>query len=133
MLFDNTCVSLKTKDRQNYVRSFDWWLFLPLNGKSWQPKTLTGIALFTCLSYFSLFLLEIEHQTFRLWFKRSNYQTAYQRPEGKQNNEIVANQSGGSRNFRKGVGGPGAVQFLRSWVCFDSPSHMSYFCRKIKE
>ena len=50
-------------------------------------------------------MLEAENQAFRLWGKHSNYQTAYQRPEGKQNNEIVANQRGGSRNFRKGGGG----------------------------
>ena len=32
--------------------------------------------------------------------------------------------SGGSRNFKTGGRGPGMVDFFRSGVCFDAPSHI---------
>ena len=34
--------------------------------------------------------------------------------------------SGGSRNFRTGVRGPVAIEFLGSGDCFDAPSYIPY-------
>ena len=34
--------------------------------------------------------------------------------------------SGGSRNFRNGAHGPGAVEFIGSGDCFYAPSHIPY-------
>ena len=38
----------------------------------------------------------------------------------------LIDNSGGSRNFKTGGRGPGAVEFVGSGVCFDAPSHIPY-------
>ena len=131
MIFDNTCGFFKRLkiDRITFGRliemtfpSFEWPILATQNTNMYR-----FVYLFIWLG---LFLLEVENQAFRLWGKHSNYQTAYQRMKS----WLIREADPGISEMGEG-GGPGAVQFLRSWDCFDSPSHtcIPFFCRKIKE